>query len=53
VSYGINVFANRKHIYAYPESLLAEKGILTMEHAVFEGVERLWLVTGREAASTS
>lgn len=51
-SHGINVFVNRQLIYNYPESLLAEKGILTIEHADFEGVERLSLVTGGEIAST-
>jgi len=50
--HGINVFVNRQLIYNYPESLLAEKGILTIEHADFEGVERLSLVTGGEIAST-
>ncbi|KAI0751976.1 hypothetical protein BC629DRAFT_1598832 [Irpex lacteus] len=34
-------FVNRQLIYNYPESLLAEKGILTIEHADFEGVEHL------------
>ena len=51
-SHGINCFVNRQLIYNYPESLLAEKGILTIEHADFEGVERLALVTGGEIAST-
>jgi len=51
-THGINVFVNRQLIYNYPESLLAEKGILTIEHADFEGVERLSLVTGGEIAST-
>lgn len=51
-SHGINCFVNRQLIYNYPESLLAEKGILVIEHADFEGVERLSLVTGGEIAST-
>ena len=51
-AHGINCFVNRQLIYNYPESLLAEKGILTIEHADFEGVERLALVTGGEIAST-
>jgi T-complex protein 1 subunit beta len=50
--HGINCFVNRQLIYNYPESLLAEKGIMTIEHADFEGVERLSLVTGGEIAST-
>ena len=51
-AHGINCFVNRQLIYNYPESLLAEKGILVIEHADFEGVERLSLVTGGEIAST-
>lgn len=51
-SHGINCFVNRQLIYNYPESLLAEKGIMVIEHADFEGVERLSLVTGGEITST-
>lgn len=51
-SHGINCFVNRQLIYNYPESLLAEKGIMVIEHADFEGVERLSLVTGGEISST-
>ncbi|KAL0566376.1 T-complex protein 1 subunit beta [Marasmius crinis-equi] len=51
-AHGINCFVNRQLIYNYPESLLAEKGITVIEHADFEGVERLSLVTGGEIAST-
>ena len=52
VAHGINCFVNRQLIYNYPESLLAEKGVMVIEHADFEGVERLSLVTGGEIAST-
>jgi T-complex protein 1 subunit beta len=51
-AHGINCFVNRQLIYNYPENLLAEKGIMAIEHADFEGVERLSLVTGGEIAST-
>lgn len=51
-AHGVNCFVNRQLIYNYPESLLAEKGIMVIEHADFEGVERLSLVTGGEIAST-
>jgi len=51
-AHGINCFVNRQLIYNYPEHLLAESGILSIEHADFEGVERLSLVTGGEVAST-
>ncbi|PWN35311.1 uncharacterized protein FA14DRAFT_160515 [Meira miltonrushii] len=51
-AHGINCFINRQLIYNYPESLLSEAGIVNIEHADFEGVERLALVTGGEIAST-
>jgi len=51
-SHGITCFVNRQLIYNYPESILSEKGIMCIEHADFEGVERLSLVTGGEIAST-
>ncbi|PVV02205.1 hypothetical protein BB560_003346 [Smittium megazygosporum] len=51
-SLGINVFVNRQLIYNYPEQLFAQHGIMAIEHADFEGVERLALVTGGEIAST-
>jgi T-complex protein 1 subunit beta len=50
--HGINCFVNRQLIYNYPESLFAEAGIMSIEHADFDGVERLALVTGGEIAST-
>lgn len=51
-AHGVNCFVNRQLIYNYPESLFAEAGIMSIEHADFEGVERLALVTGGEIAST-
>ena len=51
-AHGITCFVNRQLIYNYPESLFTEKGIMSIEHADFEGVERLSLVTGGEIAST-
>ena len=51
-AHGITCFVNRQLIYNYPESLLAERGIMVIEHADFEGVERLSLVTGGEITST-
>merc|ERR1711988_1186273 len=48
----INVFINRQLIYNYPEQLFADKGVMAIEHADFEGVERLALVTGGEIVST-
>lgn len=51
-AHGINCFVNRQLVYNYPESLFAAEGIMCIEHADFEGVERLALVTGGEIAST-
>ena len=36
----------RQLIYNYPEQLFADNGVMAIEHADFEGVERLALVTG-------
>nr|CAG8452177.1 123_t:CDS:10 [Entrophospora candida] len=51
-SHGINCFVNRQLIYNWPEQLFADAGIMSIEHADFDGVERLALVTGGEIAST-
>jgi T-complex protein 1 subunit beta len=51
-AHGINCFVNRQLVYNYPESLFAAEGIMCIEHADFEGVERLALVSGAEIAST-
>lgn len=50
--FGINAFINRQLIYDYPEQLFTDLGINSIEHADFEGVERLALVTGGEVVST-
>merc|ERR1711988_868665 len=52
VDHGINVFINRQLIYNYPEQLFSEAGVLSIEHADFDGVERLALVLGAEICST-
>jgi T-complex protein 1 subunit beta len=49
---GANVFVNRQLIYNHPESLFADAGVMAVEHADFEGVERLALVTGAAVASS-
>ncbi|CAG8439509.1 21297_t:CDS:10 [Rhizophagus irregularis] len=51
-SHGINCFVNRQLIYNWPEQLFADSSIVSIEHADFDGVERLALVTGGEIAST-
>lgn len=43
---------SRQLIYNYPEQLFADAGVMAIEHADFEGVERLALVLGSEIVST-
>ncbi|GMF01071.1 unnamed protein product [Ambrosiozyma monospora] len=50
--FGINVFVNRQLIYDWPEQLFTDANINSIEHADFDGVERLALVTGGEVVST-
>lgn len=50
--FDINVFINRQLIYDYPEQLFTDAKINSIEHADFDGVERLALVTGAEVVST-
>ncbi|VDK29873.1 unnamed protein product, partial [Anisakis simplex] len=52
IAHKINVFINRQLIYNYPEQLFADAGIMAIEHADFEGVERLAQVLGGEIVST-
>uniref|UniRef100_A0A7S2U8E3 CCT-beta n=1 Tax=Attheya septentrionalis TaxID=420275 RepID=A0A7S2U8E3_9STRA len=52
IAHGCNVFINRQLIYNLPESIFAEKGIMAIEHADFDGVERLAAVTGGDVVST-
>lgn len=52
ISHDINCFINRQLIYNYPEQLMAKSGISTIEHADFDGVERLSLVLGADICST-
>lgn len=51
-AHGINCFVNRQLIYNWPEQLFADAGIVSIEHADFDGIERLALVTGGEITST-
>src|SRR2546430_13346289 len=51
-AHGVNCFVNRQLIYNWPEQLFADAGIMSSEHADFDGIERLALVTGGEIAST-
>jgi len=52
VKHGANLFINRQLIYNLPEQYFTDKGVATIEHADFTGVERLALVLGGEVTST-
>lgn len=52
LSHKIDVFVNRQLIYNYPEQLLVENGVMVIEHADFDGIERLSSVTGADIVST-
>jgi len=41
LEYKPDVFINRQLIYNYPEQLLADAGVMVIEHADFDGIERL------------
>ena len=46
LAHGMDVFISRQLIYNYPEQLLTDAGKGSIEHADFEGVERLAAVLG-------
>jgi T-complex protein 1 subunit beta len=52
LKHDINCFINRQLIYNWPEQLFADAGVAAIEHADFEGVERLSLVLGGDVLST-
>merc|ERR1719412_2121010 len=52
LNHKIDLFINRQLIYNYPDELLADSGVQTIEHADFEGCERLALVLGADIVST-
>jgi len=52
LEYKPDVFINRQLIYNYPEQLLADAGVMVIEHADFDGIERLSAVLGAEILST-
>jgi T-complex protein 1 subunit beta len=52
LQYKPDVFINRQLIYNYPEQLLADAGVMVIEHADFDGMERLSAVLGAEILST-
>ncbi|CAM9428787.1 unnamed protein product [Heterosigma akashiwo] len=52
IDHGVNVFINRQLIYNFPEQIFTDAGMVSIEHADFEGIERLAKVLGAEIAST-
>lgn len=52
LKHNIDCFINRQLIYNYPEQLFADAGVMAIEHADFEGIERLALVLGGDIVST-
>jgi len=52
LGHGIDIFINRQLIYDYPEELFRDAGVGSIEHADFEGVERLARVLDAEICST-
>lgn len=52
LNHNINCFISRQLIYKLPESIFRERNAVSIEHADFEGVERLAFVLGAEIVST-
>lgn len=52
IDHGISCFINRQLIYNFPEQIFTSAGVVSIEHADFDGIERLAAVTGGEIAST-
>lgn len=48
----INCFISRQLIYNFPEQMFTSAGVISIEHADFDGVERLARVLGAEITST-
>jgi len=52
LGHDISCFISRQLIYNLPEQMFTQAGVMAIEHADFEGVERLALALGAEIAST-
>lgn len=39
---GITCFVNRQLIYNFPEQIFTEAGVISIEHADFDGTRLLW-----------
>lgn len=52
LAHNIDCFISRQLIYNFPEQMFTKAGVMSIEHADFEGVERLAKVLGAEIVST-
>jgi T-complex protein 1 subunit beta len=52
IAHKCNVFINRQLIYNFPEQLFSDAGVSAIEHADFDGIERLSKVLGGDIVST-
>jgi T-complex protein 1 subunit beta len=52
LAYKPDVFINRQLVYNYPEQMMAEAGCMVIEHADFDGIERLGACLGADILST-
>ncbi|CAF1546529.1 unnamed protein product, partial [Rotaria sordida] len=52
LQFSCNVFINRQLICDYANQLFAEKGVMTIEHADFEGLKRLAQILDADIVST-
>jgi len=52
IAHDINCFISRQLIYNLPEQIFTENKVMAIEHADFEGIERLAFVLGGEITST-
>lgn len=52
LAHKMDCFINRQLIYNYPETLFTEAGVMAIEHADFDGIERLAAVLGGQVVST-
>lgn len=52
IHHNVGCFINRQLIYNYPEELFAQAGVMAIEHADFDGIERLAKALGADVLST-
>eukprot|EP00620_Florenciella_sp_RCC1587_P023835 CAMPEP_0182567170 /NCGR_PEP_ID=MMETSP1324-20130603/8455_1 /TAXON_ID=236786 /ORGANISM="Florenciella sp., Strain RCC1587" /LENGTH=526 /DNA_ID=CAMNT_0024781113 /DNA_START=43 /DNA_END=1623 /DNA_ORIENTATION=- len=52
IDHKVNCFINRQLIYNFSEEIFASNNVMAIEHADFDGIERLAAVTGGEICST-